>query len=680
MLKRNLISFLLFISTGSLFSQTSDLLISEYGEGSSGTSKYIEIYNGTGANVSLTNYRLCMVANGGTWCESNYTFSTANLANGATLVIANNSGDVPGADEYSTSISWNGDDAVSLQKFSGTWNLLDVVGTDGADPGTGWDVAGTTNATKDHTLTRKTSVCDPNTNWTSSRGTTVANSEWTITTYTTGSANSGHSATCVACTPDSEPTTNASTLSFSNIGCSSIDLSWTSGNGTNRIVVASSSPITGSPTDQINYNSNTNFGTGDIISAGEFVVYNNTGNSFTVTGLSTSTTYYFSIFEYNGTNPNCTENYLTSSPESNSETTTTCTNPEITGILVDACGGTEGTDEFFTFTNGNSSLSLNDLKADFPNGESYCNPSCASKTWVTNATYVAQLNTTAGCGGLFLEVDPIPAGAKTIVFTGSSPSYNFDFTGLCGTGPYYAIFANNTSSGGRFGNYNSDCSQFRTLTVHFGGGYSDNVTYQRCSLSNTDGDYVSFDSSGNPTYKNDGCTPTAILPVSLLSFSGKSNNSNNAIYWSTISEINNDYFTLEKSNNGVLFSLVTNIKGAGNSNSTHNYTYTDNNPYIGVNYYRLKQTDFNGDFSYSNIIALDANTINYNIWHYSNNLTIDTKANINAQLSIYNTVGNLVYTQNIDRITEINTSKFKKGIYLVKIVYDSKVLVKKFKF
>ena len=174
----------------------SDLIISEYGEGSTGNSKYVEIYNGTGSSVTLSNYRIWTISNGGTWPEATYDFTTVSLADGETLVIANNSTDVPGADEYSGTMSWNGDDAVGLAKNDGGWTLIDAVGEDGADPGSGWEVAGTSNATVDKRLTRKETIVVGNTDWDASRGTNVDNSEWTLTSYTSGAAVDGHTMTC----------------------------------------------------------------------------------------------------------------------------------------------------------------------------------------------------------------------------------------------------------------------------------------------------------------------------------------------------------------------------------------------------------------------------------------------------------------------------------------------------
>jgi len=167
-------------------SYASNLFISEYGEGSSGSKKYIEIYNGTGQDVDLSNYRVWRISNGGDWTEYSLSLS-GTLADGETYVIGNNSGDVPGATIYNTIVSHNGDDAMGLAWNGGSGNsytILDAVGTDGSDPGQGWDVAGVSKATKDRILIRKSSVNSPNTDWEASRGTNTSNSEWIVSSFT----------------------------------------------------------------------------------------------------------------------------------------------------------------------------------------------------------------------------------------------------------------------------------------------------------------------------------------------------------------------------------------------------------------------------------------------------------------------------------------------------------------
>lgn len=105
------------------------------------------------------------------------------------------------------------------------------------------------------------------------------------------------------------------------------------------------------------------------------------------------------------------------------------------------------------------------------------------------------------------------------------------------------------------------------------------------------------------TFNNNACSS---LPIELLSFKGINNGVYNKIEWITHSEINNDYFTLESSNNEY-FSDVVRISGAGNSSSIKKYEFIDYNP---KKYYRLKQTDYNGEFTYSNIIAIENNSDN----------------------------------------------------------------------
>jgi hypothetical protein len=102
----------------------------------------------------------------------------------------------------------------------------------------------------------------------------------------------------------------------------------------------------------------------------------------------------------------------------------------------------------------------------------------------------------------------------------------------------------------------------------------------------------------------DGCdTDGNLLPIELLSFTCYNDGLNISLNWTTSSEINNDYFTVERSKDGLLFEDILKMEGAGNSTSIRNYSITDFNPYFNTSYYRLKQTDFDGKNSFSNIIS-----------------------------------------------------------------------------
>ena len=97
------------------------------------------------------------------------------------------------------------------------------------------------------------------------------------------------------------PTAAATNVIFGNKYCSQVNVAWTNGNGASRIVIVSQgAALTSFPTNNVFYLSGANYGTGHQFSATEYVVYNGTGNSVTVTNLDKNTTYYFSVFEYNG--------------------------------------------------------------------------------------------------------------------------------------------------------------------------------------------------------------------------------------------------------------------------------------------------------------------------------------------------------------------------------------------
>ncbi|MCB0734290.1 MAG: choice-of-anchor I family protein, partial [Bacteroidetes bacterium] len=177
-----------------------DLFFSEYAEGSS-NNKYLEIYNGTGSDVSLDNYAFPNTSNApnnaGEYEYWNAFPSGDKIKAGETYIIAHPSADatILAKANHTMSFLSNGDDGFCLVK-GGTWNdansnssidegemtgftILDCVGDWLGDPGNGWDVAGTTEGTKDHTLVRKGSSTG-NSNWTAAAGTNPENSEWVV--------------------------------------------------------------------------------------------------------------------------------------------------------------------------------------------------------------------------------------------------------------------------------------------------------------------------------------------------------------------------------------------------------------------------------------------------------------------------------------------------------------------
>ena len=193
-----------FFALNLSFGQVTELYFSKYGEGSS-NNKFIEIYNGTDQAVDLANYAFPNVSNAPTTPgEYEYwnTFTAGAIIDaGDVYVIAHGSADpaiLAVADQTFNYLS-NGNDGFAL--VSGTeasYTVIDWLGDWNGDPGSGWAVAGISNATQDNTLTRKSTVCGPNNDWTVSAGTTAEDSEWIVGASDSGWDTLGSYSGCVS--------------------------------------------------------------------------------------------------------------------------------------------------------------------------------------------------------------------------------------------------------------------------------------------------------------------------------------------------------------------------------------------------------------------------------------------------------------------------------------------------
>jgi len=171
------------------------LFFSEYAEGSS-NNKYLEIYNPTASAVSLENYAMALVVNApaqvGVYDSWHYFDIGSSVPANGVFIVAHPSADasiLSLADMTTTHLS-NGDDGIALvygnqpssntSPSAGGYTVVDRIGDWNGDPGSGWSVAGVSNATKDHTLVRKCSVSQGNDDWAASSGSTNENSEWQV--------------------------------------------------------------------------------------------------------------------------------------------------------------------------------------------------------------------------------------------------------------------------------------------------------------------------------------------------------------------------------------------------------------------------------------------------------------------------------------------------------------------
>ena len=168
------------------------------------------------------------------------------------------------------------------------------------------------------------------------------------------------------------------------------------------------------------------------------------------------------------------------------------------------------------------------------------------------------------------------------------------------------------------------------------------------------------------------------LPISLLDFKAIYGTNQVKIEWITASESNNDFFTVERSTDGKLFSQIAIIKGAGNSNTVINYNSTDNKPIEGIAYYRLKQTDFDGKFKYIAVKSINcsqSNIIEPSISAFPNpfsGMLFFEANNLNDNhltIEIFDVLGKKIENKEINNILinsasiSFDLSKYNIGVY-----------------
>jgi Secretion system C-terminal sorting domain len=168
-----------------------------------------------------------------------------------------------------------------------------------------------------------------------------------------------------------------------------------------------------------------------------------------------------------------------------------------------------------------------------------------------------------------------------------------------------------------------------------------------------------------------------VLPIKLLSFSGKCYNKNILLKWSTTSEINNAFFALEKSIDGIIWTPIAKIKGKVNSTTINDYSFTDTEQFNRQVYYRLKQVDIDGMFKYSTIMSVDICSTNMNLFTISpnpsnGNITVKLNGLTGVQqLQIYNAVGQFVKEVQVIQNKNISIFDLPNGLYFIKLKNNS---------
>jgi len=518
----------------------------------------------------------------------------------------------------------------------------------------------------------------------------------TVACYLTPALSSSQATTAACC-----PTTQASAIKFANIGCNSYIVNWTNGNGADRLVVVYPNSTITSPTNGTTYTANYNYGSGTAVGAG-YVVYKGTGNTVTLLGLSASTTYYVGIFEY--TTTSC---YLVPGVSAN-RATTACTCPFMSTAMTDGCnsGCNEGDSEF---------LLLNTCSYGWDNSAvaptmDYGSTPTAMPTYTVSGTgdYTADATTTANlnssnvaCNGVFIDASNggvvIPPWSYVLFCaTGGGGPWcpsNYDFSGICPSGPIYVLYGlGGLQSSGNYLNHTAGTTRYFNLDFSpiTGAGSCDQYySYDAGSEANGDGAFETYlqpisTSTATPTAPNtygQNCGLTSImLPIKLLYFKAQYNAANHVVNltWATSSEESNKQFVIEKTKDGENWQSVVTVLGAGNSTKTIQYSASDDSPFSGTSYYKVRQINFDGNSSTSQMEPVNVDLGTKNIIVAPNpandliSVTFGSPFTGTSTVSIYDVTSRLVATKQVEMTKgsttfQLDVSGFSNGVYFILI-------------
>ncbi|MGB0840034.1 MAG: T9SS type A sorting domain-containing protein, partial [Chitinophagales bacterium] len=175
--------------------------------------------------------------------------------------------------------------------------------------------------------------------------------------------------------------------------------------------------------------------------------------------------------------------------------------------------------------------------------------------------------------------------------------------------------------------------------------------------------------------------PCETVPIELIDFVGEVQREGNMLEWFTATELNNNYYTLQRSIDGINFETITTVDAAGTTTNTSSYDYLDRNAPAGLSYYRLLQTDFDGTTTDAGLVKLTRTGITGLAINFVGpipaketvSVTFDTDEDEVVTLQIFNMAGQAVYTQTIDAQNGLNTmsielgNQFSAGVYLIQL-------------
>ncbi len=245
-----------------------------------------------------------------------------------------------------------------------------------------------------------------------------------------------------------------------------------------------------------------------------------------------------------------------------------------------------------------------------PNTPIASNDLCSSPIAI-GTTSVLTDNAVAGCEYSYVAAQDANVAPATLCASSLENISWFSFTAVA-TGTvtikFSTILCNNGGGGIQTGLITGTCASYTIGTsgsAICAAASSGTITYNITNATAGQTYLIGVDgNAGSNCHFFVSGTNVVPLPIELIMFKAELNGNSVDINWSTATETNNDYFTIERSADGINFEPIDVVKGAGNSLDKKYYYLQDKNPIIGVSYYRLKQTDFDKKASYSVIQSI----------------------------------------------------------------------------
>lgn len=268
-------------------------------------------------------------------------------------------------------------------------------------------------------------------------------------------------------------------------------------------------------------------------------------------------------------------------------------------------------------------------------------------------------------------------------FTAQSTTETFDFVGISGcTDGIQAEVYDVTRDA------NGCCTNLSSVSNCVSPGNTSDFTLTATGLTVNNTYVMMIDgfAAANCSFSVNNWTATGILPVELIEFKGFKESGNTKLIWTTETEINNDYFLVQKSSNGKDFINIGTVGGNGTTNITQSYSYIDETASTRVNYYRLQQFDYDGQYEYSKVIVVvdPMSSIDYSVYPNpaNDNLNIGFSDidNETYQVKLVNNLGQVVLSEaviNSNGKSQLNQfGNLKSGYYTVLVYSTDGAIVK----